>query len=190
MFQLSRLQVITFLYTLALLSFTFYWSFYYHTYATKKGDELFTTITILLLITYFYFVFLLWLPFKISRTALLFVAFGVGYLTDIFYKTPGLHMAACVLLAYLRPPFIKLLLPKEATEWGNEEPSRKTMGQVPYVTYVVGLTLIHNFYLILLEWLQFGNFGYFIGKVFFTSIISLLLIFSVELIMNRRKLKR
>jgi hypothetical protein len=107
------------------------------------------------IVPYFYFVFLLWLPFKITRTALLFVAFGLGYLTDIFYKTPGLHMAACVLLAYLRPPFIKLLLPKEATEWGNEEPSRKTMGQVLYITYVVGLTLIHNFYLILLELGQF-----------------------------------
>lgn len=65
MFQLSRLQLITFLYTLALLSFTVYWSFYYHTYATKKGDELFTTLTILLLITYLYFVAL---QFAIERT--------------------------------------------------------------------------------------------------------------------------
>jgi len=80
------------------------------------------------IVPYFYFVFILWLPFKITRTALLFVAFAVGYFTDMFYKTPGLHLAACVLIAYVRPPFIQLLLPKEATEWGNEEPSRKTMG--------------------------------------------------------------
>jgi hypothetical protein len=142
------------------------------------------------IVPYFYFVFLLWLPFKISRTTLLFVAFGVGYLTDIFYKTPGLHMAACVLLAYLRPPFIKLLLPKEATEWGNEEPSRKTMGQVPYVTYVVGLTLIHNFYLILLEWLQFGSFLYFTGKLLATTLVSLLLIIIADLLLSRNSRTR
>ena len=142
------------------------------------------------IVPYFYFVFLLWLPFKITRTTLLFVAFGLGYLTDIFYKTPGLHMAACVLLAYLRPPFIKLLLPKEATEWGNEEPSRKTMGQVPYITYVVGLTLIHNFYLILLEWLQFGSFLYFTGKLLATTLVSLLLIIIADLLLSRNSRTR
>jgi hypothetical protein len=137
------------------------------------------------IVPYFYFIFILWLPFKITRTALLFVAFAVGYITDMFYKTPGLHLAACVLIAYIRPPFIKLLLPKEATEWGNEEPTRKTMGQVPYMTYLIILTLIHHFYLILLEWLQFGSFLYFSGKLFGTTIVSLLLIMIADLLFNR-----
>jgi hypothetical protein len=137
------------------------------------------------IVPYFYFVFLLWLPFKITRTALLFVAFAVGYVTDMFYKTPGLHLAACVLIAYVRPPFIQLLLPKEATEWGNEEPTRKTMGQVPYMTYVIIMTLIHHFYLILLEWLQFGSFFYFSGKLIGTSLISVLLIMIADLLFNR-----
>lgn len=137
------------------------------------------------IVPYFYFVFLLWLPFKITRMALLFTAFFVGYVTDMFYKTPGLHLAACVLIAYLRPPFIQLLLPKESTEWGNEEPSRKTMGQVPYMTYLVIMILLHHFYLILLEWLQFGSFLYFTGKLIATSIVSLLLILIADLLLNR-----
>lgn len=137
------------------------------------------------IVPYFYFVFLLWLPFKITRTNLLLVAFAVGYIIDMFYKTPGLHLAACVLIAYIRPPFIQLLLPKEATEWGNEEPTRKTMGQVPYMTYIIIMTLIHHFYLILLEWLQFGSFLYFSGKLIGTTIISLLLIMIADLLFNR-----
>lgn len=137
------------------------------------------------IVPYFYFVFILWLPYKITRTALLFVAFAVGYFTDMFYKTPGLHLAACVLIAYIRPPFIQLLLPKEATEWGNEEPSRKTMGQVPYMTYIVAMTLLHHFYLILLEWLQFGSFFYFSGKLIATTVVSLLLIMIADLLLNR-----
>lgn len=137
------------------------------------------------IVPYFYFVFILWLPFKITRTTLLFVAFTAGYITDMFYKTPGLHLAACVLIAYIRPPFIQLLLPKEATEWGNEEPTRKTMGQVPYMTYIIIMTLIHHFYLILLEWLQFGSFFYFSGKLIGTTIVSLLLIMIADLLFNR-----
>lgn len=137
------------------------------------------------IVPYFYFVFLLWLPFKITRTALLFVAFSVGYITDMFYKTPGLHLAACVLIAYIRPPFIQLLLPKEATEWGNDEPTRKTMGQVPYMTYIIIMTIIHHFYLILLEWLQFGSFFYFSGKLIGTTVVSLLLIMIADLLFNR-----
>lgn len=64
MFQLSRLQVITLFYAVALLSFTIYWSFYFSEYSTKKGDELLTALTVLLFITYLYF---LALQFVIQR---------------------------------------------------------------------------------------------------------------------------
>lgn len=138
------------------------------------------------IVPYFYFVFILWLPFKIGRTALLFIGFAVGMVTDMFFKTPGLHAAACVLIAYVRPFLINLLLPKEATDWGNEEPAQKTMGPVPYGTYLVILTLLHHFYLILLEWMQFGNFLYFIGKLVATSLVSLLLIMITDLFLNRK----
>lgn len=64
MFQLSRLQVITLFYAGALLFFTIFWSLYYNGYTTKKGDELFTTLTVILFITYLYF---LALQFVIQR---------------------------------------------------------------------------------------------------------------------------
>lgn len=138
------------------------------------------------IVPYFYFAILLWLPFRIGRTALLFIGFAVGMITDMFFKTPGLHTAACVLMAYVRPFLVNLLLPKEATDWGNEEPSKKTMGSVPYATYLVMLTLLHHFYLILLEWMQFGNFLYFLGKLIATTLVSLLLISITELFLHRK----
>ena len=139
---------------------------------------------------YLYFLFLLWLPFGTRRITLTLLGFFTGYTLDLFTNTPGLHAAACTLLGYFRPTILSLLLSQEASEEINREPSIGSMGWGPYAFYAFALTFIHHFYLVLLEWLQFGNFGYFIGKVFFTSIISVLLIFSVELIMNRRKLKR
>lgn len=138
------------------------------------------------IVPYFYFVFILWLPFKMGRTALLLISFSVGMVTDMFFKTPGLHAAACVLIAFVRPFLINLLLPKEATDWGNEEPSKKTMGAVPYATFLIILTLMHHFYLILLEWMQFGSFLYFIGKLVATTLISLFLIMITDLFLNRK----
>ena len=142
------------------------------------------------IVPYFYFVLILWLPFKITRINLLLLAFLIGSLVDWFFKTPGLHAAASLLIAYLRPYLVNLLLPKEATDWGNEEPSTKTMGAVPYTLYMVLLTLFHHAYLIFLEWLQFGSFVYFIAKLFATGIVSLLLILIADLFFNRKTKSR
>lgn len=142
------------------------------------------------IVPYLYFVFLLWLPFRITRMTLLFVGLLLGLLVDMFYKTPGLHAAASLLIAFIRPFVIGLLLPKETTEWGNDEPSRYTMGPMPYTTYIIMLTLLHHFYLVYLEWMQFGSFFYFLGKVIATSLVSLLLILIADLFLARKSRAR
>jgi len=139
---------------------------------------------------YLYFIFILLLPFGTSRIATTLMGFVLGYSLDVFTNTPGLHAAAATLVGYLRPTILNLLLAQELSEELNKEPSIGTMGWGPFMFYIFSLTFIHHFYLVLLEWLQFGNFSYFIGKVFFTSGMSMLLILLVELLLNRRKLKR
>jgi hypothetical protein len=139
---------------------------------------------------YLYFIVLLWLPFGTNRLTMTVIGFILGFSLDIFTNTPGLHAAAATLVGYIRPTVLNLLLSVEASEEVNKEPSVGTMGWGPFLVYVFFLTFIHHFYLVLLEWLQFGNFTYFIGKVFATSLMSVLLILLVELMMNRRNLKR
>jgi hypothetical protein len=60
------------------------------------------------------------------------------------------------------------------------------MGWAPYSLYVVLLTFIHHVYLVLIEWLQFGNFVYFIGKVGASTGVSVLLIFITEMLFFRK----
>ena len=139
---------------------------------------------------YLYFIFILWLPFGTNRITTTLLGFALGYCLDMFTNTPGLHAAAATLIGYLRPTILNLLLAQELSEELTKEPSIGTMGWGPFMFYIFSLTFIHHFYLVLLEWLQFGNFSYFIGKVFFTSGMSMLLILLVELLLNRRKLKR
>ncbi|MEI6264007.1 MAG: rod shape-determining protein MreD [Sphingobacteriia bacterium] len=120
-----------------------------------------------------------------ARLPLLIIAFAFGLTLDYFTGTIGLHAAACVLIAYVKPFLLNLLIPQETTEQSYLEPSISSMGWAPYSLYVVLLTFTHHFYLVLLEWLQFGNFVYFLGKVTATTGISLLLIFVTEMLFSR-----
>lgn len=135
---------------------------------------------------YIYYLFILWLPFSVSRQWLLLIGFFTGLTLDYFMVTPGLHAAACLLIAYVRPIMITLLTPKDSTEFNYREPSPKSMQWTPYIVYVVVLTLLHHTYMVFLEWLSVGHFLDFIIKVIATTGISLLLILAVELLFPRK----
>ncbi len=138
------------------------------------------------IVPYLYFLFLIWLPFNLGRFPLLFISFIFGLSLDYFTGTMGLHAAASVMIGYIRPFILNLLIPQESTEQSYIEPSISSMGWAPYSLYVGLLTFIHHFYLVLLEWLQFGDFLYFLGKVSATTGISLLLIFITEMLFSRK----
>ncbi len=133
-----------------------------------------------------YYLFLLWLPFNISRIGLLFIGFFTGLVLDYFMYTPGLHAAACVLIAYVRPFIINVLTPKDMSEFNYSEPSPRAMGWTPYLVYALTLTLFHHGYLVLLEWLSFGSFLQFLIKIGATTAISMLLIITTELLFPRK----
>jgi hypothetical protein len=81
---------------------------------------------------------------------------------------------------------ISVLTPKEASEFNYREPSPKAMQWTPYMVYVLILTVLHHTYMVFLEWLDFGSFLDFIIKIFTTTGISMLLIFTVELLFPRK----
>ncbi|MEO6489335.1 MAG: rod shape-determining protein MreD [Ferruginibacter sp.] len=137
---------------------------------------------------YIYFLFILWLPFKINRTLLMLVALLLGFALDSFRHNPGFHMAACVLIAYVRPFLINLLIPQEGVETSYEEPSFKSLGGLlPYVIYAGVLSLLHNLWLFFLEAWQFGDVWYFFMKTILSTTITLVLIIISELIFTRKQ---
>ena len=133
-----------------------------------------------------YFLFILWLPFNINRSVQMIIAFVFGMCMDYFTGTPGMHAIPCVLIAYLRPFLLNILLSQEKTEISYAEPSITSLGWAPYSVYVVVLTFVHHACLILIEWLQVGNFVFFIGKVAASTAVSILLIFVTEMLFPRK----
>jgi hypothetical protein len=135
---------------------------------------------------YLYFLPLLWLSFSISRQWLLIIGFITGLVLDYFMMTIGVHAAACVLIMFVRPFLINILAPKDTTGFNYKEPSPKAMQWTPYAVYVFILTFLHHLYMVFLQWLSFGTFLDFLIKVVTTTGISMLLIFTVELLFPRR----
>lgn len=136
---------------------------------------------------YIYFLFILWLPFSLSRSGLLVVSFITGICLDFFTKTPGLHAAACVLIGYLRPFLINLLMPQRGVEFNYREPSVASLGFTQYITYVSVLTLFHHGLLFTIQAFQFGNILYLILKTLGSTVISLLLVTIIEIIFIRKQ---
>ena len=136
---------------------------------------------------YLYFLFILWLPFKMGRRTQLLLAFALGFVLDSFTKTYGLHMAPCLLIAYLRPFLINILITQEGAETNYSEPSAKSMGFAPYFTYITILTFIHHTFLFFLQALQTGGYFYFLVKSLLSTAVSLLLILLTELLFVRKK---
>ena len=136
---------------------------------------------------YLYYLYILWLPFNMSRAGLMLLSFFFRLSLDYFTHTPGLHAAACVLIAYIRPFIINLLISQDGADKSYASPSITSMGWAPYGTYVLVLTFFHHGYLVFLEWMNFGNFWFFLGKVAATTAISMLLIFLTELLFYRKE---
>ena len=137
---------------------------------------------------YLYFLFILWLPFKINRSLLMLLGFTLGFTLDSFHHQPGFHAAACVLIAYMRPFLINLLIPHEGAETNYEEPSITSMGGLlPYSIYVGFFAFLHNAWLFLLEAWQFGNIWYFLVKTILSTAICLLLFIITDLVVVRKQ---
>lgn len=136
---------------------------------------------------YVYYLFILWLPFKMGRKTVMILAFLLGFTLDCFTKTYGLHAAPCVLIAYFRPFLINLLISQEGAESNYNEPSAKSMGFAPYFTYIAIFTLLHHSFLFFLQALQLGGYFYFVLKTFVGTGVSLLLVFLTELLFVRKQ---
>ncbi len=137
---------------------------------------------------YLYMLFVIWMPFRMTRSAQLLLAFAFGLTLDFFVHAPGFHAAACVLIAYIRPFLINLFIPQQGADNFYNEPSIKSMGGfTPYFVFVSLLTLVHHAWLFLLEAWQFGNIWYFLSKTVLSTAISLLLIVITELLFQRQQ---
>src|SRR5476651_1083796 len=135
---------------------------------------------------YLYILFILLLPFETPNLLLFVLAFILGLTIDAFYDTPGLHAAACVLLALVRIIFISITVQKDGFD-NEPEPALSLMGFRWFLTYSVTLTLFHHFFLFNLEVFRFSEIQYTLTRVVLSSVFTIFLMLITGLLFFRRK---
>ena len=121
-----------------------------------------------------YVLFILLLPFDTPKWILLLSAFFIGLSIDMFSNTPGMHAAACVLMAFLRPNFLALITQREEIE-SRDEPSLKKLGPIRFITYAALLVFIHHAFLFYIEVFRFQEFFSTLLRVLLSTIFTVLL---------------
>lgn len=99
---------------------------------------------------FIYIACILLLPNEISLTWLLLIAFATGLVVDTFYNTLGMHAAATVLMAYVRPVLVRTLIDVPGLE-SRIEFSLRELGTGPFFRYILVLALLHHSVLFFIE---------------------------------------
>ncbi len=97
---------------------------------------------------YIYVLFLLYMP-RLPRWAELLIAAALGCVMDIFCTSPGVHMAACVAVGFIRGLLLDRIGPESKRITGMI--SSASLGKVEFIKWTIWLVLCHH---CLVFWLE------------------------------------
>lgn len=137
------------------------------------------------MIPYVYVLFILLLPFETPGWLLLVVGFMLGMSIDLFMDTPGMHTFSTVFMAFLRPPVLKVIEPRDGYESGTY-PRVAYYGFTWFLKYAAILIIVHHFVLFYIEIFRFGDFFLTFFRVILSSLITLLMIILSQFFVFRR----
>lgn len=123
------------------------------------------------MIPYVYILFILLMPFETPRWVVLLSGFALGLGIDLFEHTPGMHTAATVLLAFVRPYILNLLAPRDGYDQ-DSFPRIFYYGLGWFLKYTLLMVFVHHLVLFYLEVFQLQNFMTTLFRVVLSSILS------------------
>ncbi|MBD0832854.1 rod shape-determining protein MreD [Aestuariibaculum sediminum] len=133
---------------------------------------------------YPYVLFILLFPVKNNRMTIIFLSFLLGLTIDMFQDSGGVHAAASVCIAYIRPLILKstfgMMYEHQTIKFDNVEYGSK-------FTYISIMTLIHHFIMFSLEIFNASKIILVLQKTLFSSIFTILLSILATIIFSRKK---
>jgi len=119
----------------------------------------------------FYILFILLLPFSTPRWLLLVSGFLLGLSIDLFTYTLGMHTAATVFMAFIRPWVLSLFAPRDGYE-PDSYPRIYYYGLSWFAAYSAILTFFHHLFLFYVEVFHFQDFFSTLLRVFLSTILT------------------
>jgi hypothetical protein len=135
---------------------------------------------------YIYPLFLLLLPIRLQKVALLAIAFLVGISIDMFYDSAGVHAAASVFTAYFRSVVLLIIEPRGGYD-ASHKPTKAQYGAAWFFQYAGILLFIHLFSVFALEAFSFASIGVLLLKTILSFLLSMLLIVIYTYLFNPKR---
>ena len=131
-----------------------------------------------------YILFILMLPIAYPHGSLLLWAFLLGLCIDIFTNgILGVHAAATVAVAYIRPSILKLVTSKEDKENNMQFITKYTMRSRFFITYIALAISLHHSIYFLIDTFSFLNIIHTFLLIFFSSGLSITFVFVMSTLM-------
>jgi len=133
---------------------------------------------------YIYIIFIFLFPIREERLILLLASFLLGMMIDLFSDSGGVHAAAAVSLAYVRPILLKssfgMLYEHQSIKFSTTE-----IGSL--ISYISLGTVVHHLILFSLEIFNISNILLILQKTLFSSIFTIILSILIIILFSRNK---
>ena len=123
---------------------------------------------------YVYILFILLLPLSTPRYLLMILAFLLGLIVDIFLNSLGVHAAASVFIAYIRPFIIRVISNREEDRSDYPGLLQNSFGW--FFAYASIMVFLHHLVLFYLEVFSFSHFFVTLGRTIISSFFSIFII--------------
>ena len=123
---------------------------------------------------YIYVLCLLMMPITLPHSADMLIGAFAGFIMDIFCNSLGVHMAACILLMYIRPYLIGVIVNDK--DRLNEQISLHAIGMEALLKYTVIMVLIHHLTVFSLAAWSWSHIGFVLLETIVSSTITILLV--------------
>ncbi|APY10317.1 rod shape-determining protein MreD [Seonamhaeicola sp. S2-3] len=131
---------------------------------------------------YVYILFIAFFPVKNNRPLFIFSSFLLGLSIDLFLDTGGIHAAASVLAAYMRPVILKSSF---GTVYEYQSVRFNAVSFGVKITYITLLVIAHHLVLFSLEIFSISKILLILQKTLFSSIFTILLSIIISIIFSR-----
>ena len=121
---------------------------------------------------YVYVIFILLYPVTKNRLLFIFLSFLLGFSIDIFLDSGGMHAAASVAIAYIRPVFLKFSFGAaydyQSLKFSNTDFTQR-------LVYFLFIIVIHHFILFSLVLFDENKIALIIEQALYSSIFTLII---------------
>lgn len=132
---------------------------------------------------YIYILFILLYPVKNNRMLFIFLSFILGLSVDMFSDSGGIHAAASVTLAFIRPVFLKSIF---GALYEHQTIKFNSIAFNQKLVYITLMTLVHHFIMFSLEVFNISKIILIAQKTLFSSIFTIILCVLITIIFSRK----